>query len=77
MQFMLRFLRIMRDYTLMLTATNYAQYYAGIMYASLNGRMFACGPYSVGVKYVTIHMNRKRMSLKPIWCRPTIGSVYP
>ncbi len=35
MQFMLRFLRIMRDYALMLAATNYAQYYAGIMYASL------------------------------------------
>ncbi len=35
MQFMLRFLRIIRDYALMLAATNYAQYYAGIMYASL------------------------------------------
>ncbi len=31
MQFMLRFLRIMRDYALMLAATNYA----GIVYASL------------------------------------------
>ncbi len=35
MQFMLRFLCIMRDYALMLAATNYAQYYAGILYASL------------------------------------------
>ncbi len=35
MQFMLRFLRTMRDYALMLAATNYAQYYGGIMYASL------------------------------------------
>ncbi len=39
MQFMVRFLRIMRDYALMLAATNYVQYYAGIMYASLlNGQ---------------------------------------
>ncbi len=40
MQFMLRFLRIMRDYALTLAATNYAQYYAGIMYASLPTVLF-------------------------------------
>ncbi len=59
MQFMLRFLRIMRDYALMLAATNYAQYYAGIMYASLvRGATHVCSKAIFG-KFEVIKNSQK------------------
>ncbi len=66
MQFMLRFLRIMRDYAPMLAATNYAQYYAGIMYASL---LTIALPSSVPTVGSEVHPDLRRLDSCPqrVW----------